>query len=145
VNLAADNARDLLAAAKTLATGGVFGPATSLLVLALEEAQKARLLIALATGKADVRLSDDVASDITSRDHTLRHHGAFTASISHTTLAKIVKPSRRNTPLERKLYDADIAALGWLMKAKLTKTAWTLCRLRRESMEQPTGDPRFRV
>ena len=121
VSPTADNACDLLAAARSLGVAGLHGPATSLLVLALEEAQKARVLIALATKNDDAGLSQDEASDIIHWDHRLRHHAAFTASISPTTIAKLVRPSRRDTPLQRKQFDADMAALAWHLKANSLK------------------------
>jgi AbiV family abortive infection protein len=121
VSPTAGNSRDLLAAARSLGVAGLHGPATSLLVLALEEAQKARVLIALATTNDSAGLSHDEVSDIIHWDHRLRHHAAFTASISPTTIAKLVRPSRRDTPLQRKQFNADMAALAWHLKANSLK------------------------
>jgi AbiV family abortive infection protein len=121
VSPTADNARDLLAAARSLGVAGIHGPASSLLVLSLEEAQKARVLIAIATKNDNAGLSDGEANDIIHWDHRLRHHAAFTASISPTTIAKLVRPSRRDTPLQRKQFDADMAALAWHLKANSLK------------------------
>jgi AbiV family abortive infection protein len=121
VRPSADNASDLLVAAKTLGVAGLYGPASSLLVLALEEAQKARVLVALATKNDDAGLSPDEVNDIIYRDHGVRHHAAWTAAVSPTTTAKHVMPPRRETPLQRKQYHADMAALGWHMKANSLK------------------------
>jgi AbiV family abortive infection protein len=104
-----------------MGANGLFGPAVSFLVLSLEEAEKARALIAIVTGDDSSGLSDDELRDIIYWDHKARHVAAFTHSISRTTLAKLVKPARRFTPLLRKQFDADMAALAWHLDANSLK------------------------
>jgi AbiV family abortive infection protein len=118
---ASDNAHDLLEAARGLHRGGLGGPAASLLVLALEEAEKARALTVIVTGDDRQGLSDDELRDILYGDHRLRHNAAFTESLSQTTLAKLIRPSRRQTPIERKQYQADMKAMKWHMEANSLK------------------------
>lgn len=118
---ASANAHDLLVAARTLAATGLYGPAASFLVLSIEEAEKARALVAIVTEDDSSSLSEDELRDIIYWDHKGRHVAAFTESLSRSTLAKVVTRSRRSTPLQRKQYQADMAALGWYLDANSLK------------------------
>jgi AbiV family abortive infection protein len=117
---AAANATDLLAAGKTLAENRHHGPAYALLVLACEEAVKAR---AMQDFYQDMHfgLTDDELSEIVYGDHRARHAAAFTLIVTDTTLKLVMGRIRRLTPLQQAQHRSDLNALAWLLTANALK------------------------
>jgi AbiV family abortive infection protein len=93
-----------------------------LLVLALEEALKARVLVAIATDDEEHRLPDDQVREILSRDHNLRIRAASAEAISPATIIGVLTTHPRDrTPLQQKQLAFDVAMLRWHSEANSLK------------------------
>lgn len=120
--VAGDNAHDLLAAARSIAMNGFNGLAISMLVLSLEEAEKCRALVAVATNDDSFRLTEGELRGIIYRDHGLRLRAASAETISPATIIGVLTTRPRDrTPLQQKQLDNDVAMLNWHSEANSLK------------------------
>ncbi len=118
--IAADNSEALLNAAGALGMQRDFGHGAALLVLALEEAVKARALMAMwrvsTMPGSRLGFTDEQLRQIIFRSHGLRHAAAFLQGLSSEGLTRFFGID----PLDeegRKRLAFDLATGEWLMKA----------------------------
>jgi AbiV family abortive infection protein len=116
-SVAATNAHDLLEAARRLGRVGFHGPASALLVLALEESEKARALLVIVTGHDRQRLSVDELRNIIFRDHGLRHRTALAESMSPMFILRHLNPRKPPNALQKRQDESESAAIRWHLGA----------------------------
>lgn len=124
--IAAENAEDLVEqAGALLAASRPKGAAVSLLVVALEEAVKARTLMAMVQVARNqgsrLGFTEENLRDIIFRGHGIRHAAAFFQSMSPTMLTSMVRGTMPDRPDELAQVQWDIVTGEWLMKANTLK------------------------
>lgn len=118
------NSENLMESAKAAADKGNLGAAVSLVVLAVEEAVKARALFGflLATKvSAPFLLTDPQFRDLLHRNHALRHVLAFLQGMSSETHTLWVSGVMPTDDKGREALSRDLAAIRWLNEANLAK------------------------
>jgi len=118
------NAENLVEAAMAAAEKGNFGVAVGMVVLAVEEAVKARVLFGFLLASkvsAPFGLADPQFRDVLHRNHSLRHILAFWQGMSSETHTLWVSGVMPTDEPGREALKRDLATVRWLNEANQAK------------------------